>query len=37
MPIKVGVESQYYAVTPDAYGPEWNIRIVIAPVIPALF
>jgi hypothetical protein len=37
LPIKMGIESQYYAVQPDAYGPEWNIRFVFAPVIPALF
>lgn len=37
MPIKIGIEPQYYAVQPDAYGPEWNIRVTIAPIIPALF
>jgi hypothetical protein len=37
LPIKLGVESQYYAVQPDDYGPEWNIRFTFAPVIPALF
>jgi hypothetical protein len=37
MPIKLGIVSQYYAVQPDAYGPEWNLRFVIAPIISALF
>ena len=37
MPIKMGAEMQWMAVSPDTYGQEWNIRITIAPIIPSLF
>ncbi len=37
MPIKFGVETQYYAIRPDNLSEEFNIRVVIAPMIPALF
>ena len=34
MPIKLGVEFQYYAVTPETYGKEWRIQFTFAPIIP---
>jgi hypothetical protein len=37
MPIKMGVEMQYMPVRPDAYGQEFNIRLVFAPVFPSPF
>lgn len=37
MPIKLGIESQYYPIQPDSLGEEFNIRVVIAPIIPSLF
>ena len=37
MPIKLGLEGQYMPISPDIYGQEFNIRFVIAPIIPALF
>ena len=37
MPIKLGIETQYYPIRPDNLGEEFNIRFVIAPIIPALF
>jgi hypothetical protein len=36
LPMKVGVEMQWMPEQPDAYGQEFNIRIVLAPIIPAL-
>lgn len=37
LPMKLGVEAQYMPVSPDTYGQEFNIRFVIAPIIPSLF
>ena len=37
MPIKMGVEMQYMPIRPDAYGQEFNIRFVVAPVLPSPF
>ncbi len=37
MPIKLGVETQHYPISLDTLGEEFYIRIVIAPIIPALF
>jgi hypothetical protein len=37
MPIKMGAEMQWMAVSPDTYGQNWNIRITLAPIIPSLF
>ncbi len=34
LPVKWGFELQYYVVTPDTFGPEWNLRFLFAPVIP---
>jgi hypothetical protein len=34
MPVKFGVEAQYYAVNRDTYGNEWRIQFTIAPIIP---
>jgi hypothetical protein len=36
MPVKFSLESQYYVVHTDDFGPRWNIRFAITPVIPAL-
>ena len=33
LPVRWGVEAQYYVVQPDAAGPEWNIKLFIAPII----
>ena len=35
--VKFGIEAQYYPISPDVLGEEFNIRFVIAPIIPALF
>ena len=32
MPVRWGVELQYYAAQPDPVGPEWNLKIFVAPV-----
>ncbi|MDJ0947381.1 MAG: hypothetical protein QNJ94_00520 [Alphaproteobacteria bacterium] len=37
MPIKFGIEGQWMPQRPDVLGQEWNIRVVVAPIIPALF
>ncbi|MEE9595978.1 MAG: hypothetical protein V3V96_04295 [Acidiferrobacterales bacterium] len=34
---KVGVEFQYMPVRPDTLGQEFNIRLVIAPILPSFF
>ena len=36
MPVKFGVEAQYYVVSPDGYGKDWRIQFTIAPIIPNL-
>ncbi len=33
MPVKLDLEFEYYAVTPDIFGPEWIARIRLAPAI----
>ena len=33
LPVRWGVEAQYYLVQPDSAGPEWNIKLFIAPII----
>jgi len=35
LPIKLGVEAQYYVAQADTYGNEWRIQFTFAPVIPA--
>jgi hypothetical protein len=37
MPIKLGVEMQWMPERPEAYGTEFNIRLVIAPILPSPF
>ncbi len=37
LPLKVGVEFQYMPKRPDALGQEFNIRLVIAPILPSPF
>ena len=37
MPIKLGIEGQWMPIRPDSFGQEYNIRIVIAPIIPNFF
>ena len=35
LPMKIGAEFQYFPAQPDLYGPEWQIRFVFVPIIPA--
>lgn len=35
LPVKVGAEVYYYAVTPDNVGPEWQLRLFFTPVLPS--
>jgi len=37
MPMKLGAEMQWMPINPDTYGQEWNIRLVIAPIVPSFF
>ena len=37
IPVKYGLEFQYYAVQADDFGPEWNVRFIFVPVIPSPF
>lgn len=37
LPIRWGVEAQYYVTQPDAVAREWNFRVFIAPIMPNLF
>ena len=32
IPIRWGIEAQYYVNQPDDFGPEWNLKIFIAPI-----
>ena len=34
MPVKIELETNYYIVQPDLFGPEWLIGINITPVVP---
>ena len=36
LPVKFQLETQYMVVHPDDFGPRWNIRFSITPVLPAL-
>jgi hypothetical protein len=31
-PVRLGIEAQYYVNQPDPVGPEWNLKLFIAPV-----
>ena len=35
LPVKVGVEAYHYVDSSDAFGPDWQVRILFIPVIPA--
>ena len=35
LPVKIGAELYYYAVSDDAFGPEWQLRLLFVPVLPA--
>lgn len=36
-PVRWGVELQHYINQPDAFGPEWNLKVFLAPVKPNPF
>jgi hypothetical protein len=33
-PVQIGAEAWMYVAQADALGPQWTLRITIAPVIP---
>jgi len=35
LPVKIGIEGHYFVESPDTFGPEWQVRFVFTPVIPA--
>ena len=37
LPIRVALAGQYMPVHPSEFGQEWNVQLLIAPVIPKLF
>lgn len=37
LPVKMGVEMQWMPVQPDFLGQKWNLRFVVAPVLPSPF
>jgi hypothetical protein len=37
LPVRLSLGGQYMPVRPSEFGQEWNIQLVIAPVIPKLF
>lgn len=34
LPLKVGIEVEYYLARPDAFGPEWAVYLNVTPVVP---
>ena len=36
IPLQISLEGSYSVVSPDTYGEEWNIRLIVKPVIPGL-
>ena len=36
-PVRYGVEVQYYVNQPDDFGPDWNLKLFIAPIAPNPF
>jgi hypothetical protein len=34
-PAKFGMEVHYYLEQPDAFGPEWQLRLFLSPVVPS--
>jgi hypothetical protein len=36
MPVRFTLETQYFVKHTDGFGPRWNLRFAITPVIPAL-
>ena len=36
LPVRFTFETQYYVVHTDDFGPRWNLRFAITPVLPAL-
>ena len=37
VPVRWGAEIQYYVAQPDDFGPEWNLKLFIAPIAPNPF
>lgn len=35
LPVKIGAEVYYYVQQDDAFGPEWQLRLLFVPVLPA--
>ena len=34
LPVKISLQYWYYVASPDAFGPQHQIRLQIAPVVP---
>ncbi len=35
LPVKIGLEAYYYVESDSAFGPEWQLRLLFVPVLPA--
>jgi hypothetical protein len=35
LPVKIGVETYYHVVRDDDFAPEWQLRFLFVPVLPA--
>jgi hypothetical protein len=36
LPVRVSLAGQYMVVSPDEFGQEWNVQIMVSPVLPKL-
>ena len=36
LPVRVAIAGQYMPIHPDEYGQQWNIQVLLAPVLPKL-
>ncbi len=34
IPVKLGLEANYYVMSPDTFGKEWKVKLTVAPIIP---
>jgi hypothetical protein len=37
LPVRYGIEGQYYLIKPDTVGPEWNVRLTAIFTLPNPF
>ena len=37
LPVKFQIAGQYMPVHPSEFGQEWNVQVIVTPVLPKLF